>query len=90
MIGEKQSLHYNDDWADHQYFLSSQETAFETTLLKKFDAELLIGQVSHKQKANIFNHINGYKVPKKQCKPLKEDNVSKDTDNSVRYVACAH
>lgn len=63
-IGKEQSLHYDDDWADYQYFLSSQETAFETALLKKFDAELLIGQVSYKQKADIFNHINGYTVPK--------------------------
>lgn len=90
MIGEEQALRYDDDWADHQYFLSSQETAFETALLKKFDAELLIGQVSYKQKADIFNYINGYKVPKKQCKPLKEDTASMDTDKSVRYVACAH
>ena len=90
MIGEEQSLHYDDDWADDQYFLSSQETAFETALLKTFDAELLIGQVSYKQKADIFNHINGYKIPKKQCKSLKEATVSKDGDKSVRYVACTH
>ena len=90
MIVEEQSLRYDDDWADHQYFLSAQETAFETALLKRFDRELLISQVSYKQKADIFNHINGYKVPKKQYKPLKEDTVSKNTDTSVRYVACTH
>ena len=82
-MGEDQPLIYDEDWADHQYFLSSQETAFETALLKRFDVELLIGQVSYKQKADIFNHINGYKAPKKQCKTLKEDT---STNNSVRYT----
>ena len=34
--------------------ISSQETAFELNFPRKFDAELLIGQVSYSQKADIY------------------------------------
>ena len=30
------------------------------TLVQNYDAELLIGQVSYKQRANIYNYIHGY------------------------------
>lgn len=41
-----------------EYIISSQETAFELKFLRKFD--LLIGQVSYTQKADIYNYQNGY------------------------------
>ena len=40
--------------------MSSQETAFELSMLEKYDAELLIGQVSYQQKADIYNYQNGF------------------------------
>jgi hypothetical protein len=49
---------YDDDWQDHTYFISTQETGFELSMLKKFDVELLIGQMSYKQKATIYNITN--------------------------------
>ena len=51
-------LYFDSDWYDHKYFVSSQETAFELQLLTRFDFELLIGQISYKQKADIYNVIH--------------------------------
>ena len=45
---------------DNNFFLSTQQTAFSTRLIKNFDAELLLGQISYHQKANIYNTIHGY------------------------------
>jgi hypothetical protein len=56
--GDQQGVLYDDDWQDHTYFISTQETGFELSMLKKFDVELLIGQMSYKQKATIYNITN--------------------------------
>ncbi|KAJ7380741.1 hypothetical protein OS493_007114 [Desmophyllum pertusum] len=45
---------------DNNFFLSTQQTAFSMRLIKNFDTELLIGQISYNQKANIYNAIHGY------------------------------
>ena len=49
------------------YFVSNQETAFELQLLTRFDFELLIGQVSYKQNAEIYNATHGYSSTKKHA-----------------------
>ena len=56
---------YSSNWSSLTYFISSQETAFEMKLLRQFDIELLIGQISYKQKADIYNILNGYDTTKK-------------------------
>jgi hypothetical protein len=56
---------YDADWMSLTYFISSQETGFELLMIKNFDAELLIGQMSYKQKADIYNVTNGYDVTRK-------------------------
>ena len=74
--GDKPGVLYDADWTSHTYFLSSQETGFEVSMLRKFDAELLIGNVSYKQKAEIYNVFNGYDLAKKeisQCKKPDEE-----------------
>lgn len=75
------SLHYFDeDWMNNKYFLSSQETAFDLQLLVRYDVQLLIGQVSYKQTAEIYNAVHGYNV-KKQCSSTgdsKDDSSSED------------
>ena len=38
---------YDEDWYSLPFFMSSRETAFETSLLTQFDAELLLGQISY-------------------------------------------
>ena len=64
--GDKPGVRYDDDLKSHTYFISSQETAFELAMLQKFDAELFIGQISYKQKADIYNVYNGYDTAKKE------------------------
>ena len=53
-------LYYDQDWMDNDFFLPTQQTAFPMRLLRNFDSELLIGQISYNQKANIYNTIHGY------------------------------
>ena len=68
---------YNDNWMEHRYFLSSQETGFKMVLLKRFDVELLIGQVSYKQKADIYNLVNCYDNTKKECSTVKKEKLAR-------------
>ena len=70
--GKDESV-YDSDWAEHDYFISTSDTAFETIILKKFDAELLLGQLSYKQKADIYNLQNGYPAPPKKCSSIAKD-----------------
>ena len=69
--GATECATYNDDWASHLYFISTQETGFELSMLKDYDVELLIGQISYKQKADIYNITKGYDQVKKTLKDGK-------------------
>lgn len=69
--GSQSLVCYDDDWMDHQYFVSTSETAIEMSMLKKFDGELLLGQISYSQKAEIYNYCNGYPVHPKKCTTLE-------------------
>lgn len=57
-IGE--SRFYDEDWHENDYLLSSGKTAFDMQLLRKFEVEILIGKLSFKEKADIYNEVNGY------------------------------
>ena len=61
-----------DNWMSLPYFLSSQETGFELEMLRRFDVELLVGQISYQQKADIYNISNGYDTTKKYCSTTKK------------------
>lgn len=69
--------YYDSNWDDNKYIFSTSETAFEISLLKRFDAELLIGQVSYSQKAEIYNSCNGYPVLPKECTSLSKEEKPK-------------
>ena len=45
--GNQSVIFYDTIWAQMQYFVSSSETAFEVKMLVKFDAKLLLGQISY-------------------------------------------
>lgn len=65
-----ESMIADSNWAELPYFISTSKTGFATAFLQKFDTELLIGQISYKQKADIYNVYHKYeKVQKK--KPTK-------------------
>ena len=69
---ENGNIVYNDDWMVLPYFLASQETGFEISMLRQFDAELLIGQISYKQKADIYNVSKRYDTVKKECSTIEK------------------
>ncbi|CAH3186566.1 unnamed protein product [Porites evermanni] len=50
---------YDDDWEKQEYFLSTGKTAFHMNLLLKFEVEILIGKLSFKEKADIYNEVHG-------------------------------
>lgn len=52
------SLIYNEDCTKLNYFMSTRETAITTSLLKRLDAEIVIGQLSYKQRAEIYNTVH--------------------------------
>ena len=81
--GSQSVQFYDKDWANAMYFVSSSETAFEMSLLSKFDAELLLGQISYKQKAETYNYVSGYPVPPKKCSTLQHTQARPE-----RYVLC--
>lgn len=51
---------FDPHWKSLPYFISSRDTAFSLDILKQFDANLLIGQVSFQQQADIYNYMHGY------------------------------
>ena len=69
--GDKSVTFYDNDWDQLDYFVSSSEAAFEMKMLSKFDAELLLGHISYKQKADIYNYSNSYEVQLKKCSSLE-------------------
>ena len=52
------SVYYDSDWKSFPYFVSSRETVFSMKLLEHFDAQVLIGQLSFKQCADLYNYLN--------------------------------
>ena len=53
--GSSTQVIFNKDWASLKYFVSCRETAFSLPLLQQFNAEILIGQMSFKQCADVYN-----------------------------------
>ena len=58
--GDNNEVMYDSDCLELPYFMCSRETAFSIQILRRFDAECLIGQISYKQSAEIYNSYNGY------------------------------
>ena len=50
---------YDEDWEKQEYFLSKGKMAFDMKLLHKFEVEVLIGKLSFKEKADIYNEVHG-------------------------------
>ena len=41
-------------------YLPGKLTGFEMKMLKQFNTEFLIGQISYKKRADMYNFYNGY------------------------------
>ena len=66
--GNDSEVIYDDNYHQLPYFLSSHMTAFQMKLLN-LTAEILLGQISYRQRADIYNYVHGYDETKKtQCK----------------------
>lgn len=57
---------YDDDFSQLPYFVSSHMTVFQTKLLCHLTAEMLLGQISYRQRSDIFNYVHGRDAAKKQ------------------------
>ena len=79
--GDSGDMTFDSDWDKLPYFVSTSKTAFSLQFLKKFEAELLLGQVSYLQKCSIYNYFNNYEQVKKQGNANNCDNGSEDHDN---------
>ena len=66
-------MHSSINWKTLPYFIFSQETGFEMKMLKNFDVELLSGQISYKQRADIYNVSKGYDTTKKVCTTIQRN-----------------
>ena len=53
----KCQVFYDSNWASNDYFLSSSLTAFSMSLLQQLDYQIVIGQLSYLQVAQIFNQV---------------------------------
>ena len=51
-------VYFNSDWNSLPYFISSSLTAFSLSMLRQVDSEVLLGQLSYKQIADIFNDVH--------------------------------
>lgn len=56
--GSSSEVYFNADWDSLPYFVSSRETVFSMSALKRFDSGILLGQLSFKQCADIYNHLH--------------------------------
>lgn len=67
------NIYYDEDWESLPFFMSTRETAIQMSLLQQLDAEILIGQLSYKQRAEIYNYKHGFdKATKKIRKSAAE------------------
>ena len=56
--GDSNQVTYDQDWHSLTYFMSSSETAFSLDFLCRLDSEILLGQISYYQRADIYNDIH--------------------------------
>ena len=60
-LGQSSEIRYDKDWEMQEYFLATREAAISTiNMLRRFDKEVLIGQLSYKQRADIYNDVQSY------------------------------
>ena len=69
--GSSSEVHFDRDWESLPYFVSSRESVFSMQLLRQFDSEILIGQMSFKQCADAYNYLHIYTqlLTKKEGEP---------------------
>lgn len=66
------NIYFSEDWESLPYFISTRETAVQMSLLQQLDAEILIGQLSYKQRAEIYNYKHGHNKATKKIRSKAE------------------
>ena len=51
---------FNTNWESLPYFVSSRETVLSMRLMQHFNANIVIGQLSFKQCADVYNFLHNY------------------------------
>ena len=82
MNGNDSEAVYDADYLDLSYFISSHMTVFQTKLLKHLTAEILLGQISYKQRSEIYNYVHGYDSSVKMSQKHIPRDLDEDTDAS--------
>ena len=59
-------VYFDDDWLDLPYFVSSRESVFSMDLLHTVNAQILIGQMSFIQCAEMYNFLHKSVVHEQQ------------------------
>lgn len=54
------SVYFDSNWDQLPFFISSRESAFSLSLMKRFNAEVVVGQLSFKQCAEVYNYTHNY------------------------------
>ena len=49
---------YDEDWGTLEYFISRRKTVWQEVVVK-FGFEILLGKLSFKEKADIYNAVQG-------------------------------
>ena len=73
---------YDAPYLDLPYFISSHMTVFQTKPLKHLTAKILFGQISYKQRSEIYNYIHGYDSSVKMNQKHIPRDLDEDTEAS--------
>ena len=60
MEGDSKAVQYDPTWSNEELFMYTRETAFQLDFLQRLDKEILISQISFKQKAELYNDVHNY------------------------------
>ena len=81
-IGENKF--YDEDWQENDDLLSSGKTAFDMKLLRKFEVEIVLGKLSFKEKADIYNEVYGYDALITKGNKNVEEDCKKEKQHGFR------
>lgn len=87
--GSDSEVIYDDNYHQLPYFLSTHMTAFQTKLLTNLTAEILLGQVSYRQRADIYNYVHGCDKKRKDSVKAVPSDLEKNAVDYDRYVEWA-
>lgn len=76
----------DSNWAELPYFVSTHKTGFSLSFLRKFDAELLLGQMSYNQKSDIYNFYHKYEKIEKKLSSGSTKKAKDLEDDVERYT----